>query len=91
VLLGALLGIAASVVTARVAAQVPIPAPPQSGPIALRGATIHTVTNGTIENGTIVFDGGVITAIGVDVTLPPGTRTVDVTGKHIYPGRGPSS
>jgi imidazolonepropionase-like amidohydrolase len=68
------------------AAQVPIPAPPQRGPVALRGATIHTVTNGVIENGTIVFDGGVITAIGTDVAIPVEARTVDVTGKHIYPG-----
>jgi imidazolonepropionase-like amidohydrolase len=67
-------------------AQVPIPAPPQSGPIALRGATIHTITNGVIDSGTIVFDGGVITAIGADVAIPAGARTVDVTGKHIYPG-----
>jgi imidazolonepropionase-like amidohydrolase len=68
------------------AAQVPIPAPPQVGTIALRGATIHTVTNGVIEDGTIVFDGGVITAVGADVTVPSGARVVDVTGKHIYPG-----
>jgi len=68
------------------AAQVPIPAPPQSGPIALRGATIHTVANGVIENGTIVFDGGVIVALGTDVQIPAGARTVDVSGKHIYPG-----
>jgi imidazolonepropionase-like amidohydrolase len=68
------------------AGQVPIPAPPQRGPIALRGATIHTVANGTLENGTIVFEGGVITAIGTDVAVRPGTLTIDVTGKHVYPG-----
>lgn len=67
-------------------AQVPIPAPPQRGPIALRGATIHTVTNGVIENGTIVFDAGLITAVGANVEVPAGARIVDVTGKHIYPG-----
>lgn len=77
---------AAAVAASNVAAQVPIPAPPQRGPIALRGATIHTVTNGVIENGTIVFDGGVITAVGREVPIPPGARTVDVSGKHIYPG-----
>ena len=59
---------------------------PQSEPIALQGATIHTVTNGVIENGTILFDNGVITAIGTDVRLPAGTRVVDASGKHIYPG-----
>jgi len=69
-----------------VAAQVPIPAPDQSQPIALRGATIHTVTDGVIENGTIVFENGVITAVGTDVAIPAGARTVDATGKHVYPG-----
>ncbi len=68
------------------AAQVPIPAPPQSGPIALRGGTIHTAVGSVIENGTIVFDGGVITALGVDVPIPTNARVVDVTGKHVYPG-----
>ena len=67
-------------------AQVRMTVPPQAEPIALQGATIHTVSDGTIENGTIVFQNGVITAIGTDVTLPPGTRVVDATGKHLYPG-----
>jgi imidazolonepropionase-like amidohydrolase len=84
---GAVLALAAAVATrAPAGAQVPIPAPPQSVPIALRGATIHTVTGGVIENGTIVFDRGVITAVGANVPIPAGARTVDVTGKHIYPG-----
>ena len=53
----------------------------------LRGATIHTVTKGTITNGTIVLDRGKITAIGgADVAMPRGAKVVDVTGKHIYPG-----
>jgi len=68
------------------AAQVRMTVPPQSEPIALQGATIHTVTNGVIENGTIVFENGLITAIGTNVTIPSGARIVDVSGKHIYPG-----
>jgi imidazolonepropionase-like amidohydrolase len=67
-------------------AQEVIPAPPQSQPIALVGGTIHTVANGVIENGTIVFNNGLITAVGTDVEIPAGTRVVDVSGKHIYPG-----
>ncbi len=67
-------------------AQVRMTVPPQSEPLALRGATIHTVTNGVIENGTILFENGVIRAIGTDVEIPTGTRVVDVSGKHIYPG-----
>tara|TARA_R100001143_G_scaffold63588_2_gene72809 strand:+ start:66358 stop:67689 length:1332 start_codon:yes stop_codon:yes gene_type:complete len=63
-----------------------IPAAPQSGPIALVGGTIHTVSGDVIENGTLLFEEGVITAIGTDVELPEGTAIEDVTGKMIYPG-----
>ncbi len=67
-------------------AQVRMTVPPQSEPIALTGATIHTVTAGVIENGTILFENGVITALGADIEVPDGARVVDVSGKHIYPG-----
>jgi len=67
-------------------AQVRMTVPPQSQAIALRGATIHTVTNGVIQNGTILFDAGKIIAVGANIEIPAGTRIVDVTGKHIYPG-----
>lgn len=63
-----------------------VPAAPQTEPVALTGGTIHTISNGVIENGTILFEDGVITAIGTELELPPGTRTEDVSGKHIYPG-----
>jgi hypothetical protein len=84
------LGVSAAIALAMVppvaSAQVRMTVPPQAEPIALRGATIHTVTNGVIENGTIIFRNGVIEAIGTDVEIPEGTRVVDVSGKHIYPG-----
>jgi imidazolonepropionase-like amidohydrolase len=93
---GGVTAVTLAVVTAAVAAlllsptaaraQVRMTVPPQSEPVALRGATIHTVTNGVIENGTILFENGVIRAIGTDVEIPTGTRVVDVSGKHIYPG-----
>jgi imidazolonepropionase-like amidohydrolase len=67
-------------------AEAQVPAPPQAGAIALTGATIHTVSNGVIENGTIVFDAGKIVAIGANVAIPAGAQRVDATGKHIYPG-----
>ena len=68
-------------------AQVTKPVAPQEQPVVLRGATIHTVTKGTITNGTIVLDRGKITAIGgADVAVPRGAKVVDVSGKHIYPG-----
>jgi imidazolonepropionase-like amidohydrolase len=67
-------------------AQVGRTVPPQSERIALRGATIHTVTNGVIQNGTIIFDKGKIISVGANIAIPAGTKIVDVTGKHIYPG-----
>jgi imidazolonepropionase-like amidohydrolase len=69
-----------------VIASTPIPAKKQDHPIALVGGTIHTVTGAVIENGTIVFDKGKITAVGTAVSMPAGTEKIDVTGKHIYPG-----
>ena len=69
------------------AAQVMMPVPPQSQPVVLKGATIHTVTKGTIQNGTIVLENGKITAIGgADVPSPRAAKVVDLAGKHIYPG-----
>jgi imidazolonepropionase-like amidohydrolase len=67
-------------------AQVRMTVPPQTERIALRGATIHTVTKGVIQNGTIIFERGLITAVGANLNIPAGTRVVDATGKHIYPG-----
>ncbi len=63
-----------------------IPAAKQSEPIALVGATIHTLAGEPIENGTILFEDGIITAIGTDVTLPDNARIEDAAGKYIYPG-----
>ncbi|HLV25386.1 MAG TPA: amidohydrolase family protein [Gemmatimonadales bacterium] len=80
---GALLG---AVVLQAGTAEAQVPAPAQSQPIALTGATIHTITNGVVENGTIVFENGIITAIGSNVAVPANAQRVDVSGKHIYPG-----
>jgi imidazolonepropionase-like amidohydrolase len=79
------LGMAASQPLA-LSAQVRMTVPPQSERVALRGATIHTVTQGVIANGTIIFEAGKIIAVGANIAIPAGTKIVDVTGKHIYPG-----
>jgi len=84
----AIAGIVGSTIgAADASAQVVIPTAPQSQPVVLKGATIHTVTKGTITNGTIVMDRGKILAIGgPEVATPRGAKVVDYTGKHIYPG-----
>ncbi|GAA4397688.1 amidohydrolase [Nibrella viscosa] len=69
-------------------AQNPAPARPQIRPIALTGGTIHVGNGQVINNGTIVFDKGVITAVG-DATTPFDRNNTDVytlAGKHLYPG-----
>jgi len=63
-----------------------IPGAPQKQPIALVNATLYTVTNGILENATLVFDQGRITAIGKDVPIPPNALRIDCTGKRVYPG-----
>jgi imidazolonepropionase-like amidohydrolase len=63
-----------------------VPAPPQNHPVALTGGTIHTMAGDAIDGGTILFQKGVITAIGEDVPFPEDVVRVDTTGKHIYPG-----
>jgi imidazolonepropionase-like amidohydrolase len=68
------------------AAHAQTPAPQQGRPVALTGGTIHTVTHGVIENGTILFEDGRITALGTNVTIPSHAERVDVAGRHIYPG-----
>ncbi len=62
-----------------------IPGKPQSKPIAIVGATIHTVSGPTLARGAIVFDNGRIVQVGQDATLPDGTEVIDGTGKHVYP------
>jgi imidazolonepropionase-like amidohydrolase len=54
--------------------------------VAIRNATILTVANGTIENGTVLIRNGVITAVGTNVTVPPGVQVIDGTGKFVMPG-----
>ncbi|HEU4437295.1 MAG TPA: amidohydrolase, partial [candidate division Zixibacteria bacterium] len=62
------------------------PAPPQNHPVALVGGTVHTVTGEDLTGATVLFDGGKISALGREVTYPPGTEVIDISGKHIYPG-----
>lgn len=63
-----------------------LPAPPQDRPVALVGGTIHPVSGPAIPGGTLVFENGVITAVGANVPVPEGATRVDVSGKHVYPG-----
>jgi len=61
-------------------------APARAEVLALTGGTVHPVTGPAIPNGTVVVDGGRITAVGAGVSVPSGARVVDCSGRHVYPG-----
>ncbi len=69
-----------------IAVKRPVPAKKQSRPIALIGATIHTVSGETIENGILTFKEGRIETVSKGFPLPSGYERIDCKGKHIYPG-----
>ena len=54
--------------------------------VALTNLRILTVTQGTIESGTIVIKGGKIAALGADVKAPAGARIVEGRGLVAFPG-----
>ncbi len=61
---------------------------PEAHTTAIRHATILTVTDGTISQGTILINNGRIEAVGPDasVSVPAGTREIDATGMFVMPG-----
>lgn len=66
-----------------------VPAKPQSRPVAIIHAVIHTATAETpvIENGHVLFDGGRITSFGPgEPTLPANCEVIDAKGMHLSPG-----
>ena len=59
----------------------------QEEPIAFIGATIYPIEEAFIENGVLIIQDGVITAVGDSRTrIPKGAVINDVTGKVIMPG-----
>lgn len=56
------------------------------GTFVLTNATLVTVTNGTIENGTLIISDGRIEAMGSNITIPDDAENIDCSGHFIYPG-----
>jgi len=63
-----------------------IPAPEQDHPILIRGGWIHTVSNGVLENGEILFDNGKIISVGSNLDVSSDTEIIDAGEMHIFPG-----
>jgi imidazolonepropionase-like amidohydrolase len=62
-----------------------LPALAQKETIALTNATIHVGNGQVINNGTVMFKDGKISTVSAN-TAPAGVRSIDCSGKHIYPG-----
>ncbi|NND16093.1 MAG: amidohydrolase family protein [Eudoraea sp.] len=60
------------------------PADAQEGTISITGATAHIGNGEIIENCTLVFENGTLTAVGADASAQ-GT-VIDALGHHVYPG-----
>ncbi|MGE3666505.1 MAG: amidohydrolase family protein, partial [Steroidobacteraceae bacterium] len=55
-------------------------------PVAIVGATVHTLEGPAIGNGVVVFANGRITAVGgAGTAIPAGAERIDATGKHLWP------
>jgi len=70
-------------------AQTPVPAKPQSKPIALTGAIAHLGNGQVIQNSIVGFDKGKLTIVADATTSKfdlSGYEVINVSGKHIYPG-----
>ena len=52
----------------------------------IKNATILTITNGKIENGSILIRGSKIAAVGKDIAAPANAQVIDATGKFVMPG-----
>jgi len=65
------------------------PAPPQSENILITGATAHLGNGTVIKNSAIAFEKGKLTIVADATTIridPTNYKTIDASGKHIYPG-----
>jgi len=62
------------------------PASRTTGSYAITNATIVPVVGERIPRGTVVMQGGRITAVGANAAVPAGATVIDGTGLFVYPG-----
>ncbi|MGB7344664.1 MAG: amidohydrolase family protein [Pirellulaceae bacterium] len=72
--------------TSKALAHDQIPGAPQNRAVVIKGVTIHRVDGPIIENGSVLFEQGKITAVGKAVVVPEKAIEIDGSDKHVYPG-----
>ncbi len=63
-----------------------VPGKQQQKPILLTDATVHTATQGVLEQTDLLMVDGKIAKIGQDLAAAANAEVIDLKGKHIYPG-----
>ena len=58
----------------------------QPATYAITHAKIFTLAGSTIEDGTLIFRDGKITAVGRGIDIPAGAQVIDAKGLQVYPG-----
>ena len=54
--------------------------------IAITNGKVMTITQGTLERGTVLVEGGRIVAVGEVIEIPEDAQVYDATGKVVMPG-----
>jgi imidazolonepropionase-like amidohydrolase len=57
----------------------------ESTTFAFTNATIYVTHNEVVKKGTLLIKDGKVVSIGKSVKIPKGTKTIDLSGKTIYP------
>ncbi len=60
--------------------------PGETGTYALTNARVETITNGVLENATVIIQDGRIAAVGQSVSVPSDAEVIDCSNKTVYPG-----
>jgi len=55
------------------------------GDVLLKGATVHTITKGTLENTDVLIKDGMIAEVGANLSSA-GANVIDCSDHHLYPG-----
>ena len=61
--------------------------PDQPAALIVRNATVWTSgPQGILENADVLFENGVVSQVGTNLSAPSGAVVIDGTGKHVTPG-----
>ena len=54
--------------------------------IAITSGTLYTITQGIVEEGSLLVENGKIAALGRDIPIPEGAQVIEAQGKVVMPG-----